>query len=314
MLGKLALLENQPGLAIEFFENTNFEADPLDRFHLSLAYMETADFDKALSLLESVTAMDNPDIASLAAEYISVLTFVDLPETDQPDDEFIYLLFRYHPHFKKDTIYHKMIHLIDQSEIRHLMKLEYLEFLINRTDFKKAREMYVTVEVPGDQSGLKDYYQKIAYLLDLQAIDNSEFITETGKLPITDKNYLYDVLLHALRQLEKSDTMDLEPDFHILGTWDPFFEQGIIAAVDYYMNVKNDDYYAYDLLIRATVTNPYSIPLYKKIVESSLEMGFDEYAQDGLDVLERLLPADEFSEYERTILPRIKKIRDRFGF
>jgi len=314
LLGKLTLMKDNPVLAVEFFKSTNIELDVKDRFHLSLALMEAGDHEEARSLLQTLTESDDPDIAFIASEFISVLTYrEDLP-MDFSDDEFVYLLFHYHPHFQQDTIVVQLMDKIKNPEIRDLMRLEYMEHLIERKEHDKARKLFSETGLPWKNPQLKDGFLKIAYLLDLQMSENPVFIPETGNLKMTDRNYLYDVLLEALRKLENNDTTDLEQMFHRLGTWDPFFERGILEATEYYHKIRKDDYFAYDLLIQATVTNPYSIALYQKLVELSLDMGLIEYAQDALEILQNLLPENEFSSYRQDISSRIMEKKDITGF
>jgi hypothetical protein len=311
MLGKFALQIDQDLLAVEYFESTNIREDPQDGFYYALALLEAGKRDTAIPLLETLAASGDPDIAALSKQYISVLAFEQGDSLDMQGDEFIYLLTRYNPAFKAEGMDEKMISLVENPEVRDLMILESLESLVSENQHDRAAEVYSAIDISSVAPELVNDYKRIGYLIDLQRKAGPHFIGSTGNLKVNDQNFLYDVLLDAVRQLEKGDSTGLEAKFKIAGTWDPFFETGIIEAVNYYQKIRGDVYHAYILLINATEINKYSVPLYQKIVDLTIDMGLREYAMDGLEVLRGLLPPDDYAAYRENILSRIRSREDR---
>lgn len=305
ILGKLSLLKGKPKLATDFLKHTAINDNPQDRFFLTLALLESGKYDESILILKDLISSDDPDIAAVSKEYLSILTFDGGQPIEQMEDEHIYLLSRYHPLYREDTVVERMLQLVDNPEIKDLMQLEYMESLIQHKKFQKAEKLFSSIDMLTADPQIQEEFEKIAYLLDLNHVSEPRFIVETGKLSMNDPNYLYDVLLDAMRQLNNSDTSDLEHKFLLAGTWDPFFETGIIEAVNYYQQTRNDDYSAYNLLIKATEINLYSVSLYKKMIDLSLDMGLDDYVLDGLKILQGILPENEFSLYEAGIRAKI---------
>jgi len=307
LLGKLALEHDVPRISAEFFEKTNIVASDEDYLNLTMARLEAGDYAIALENFQQLKQSDNADIVRIAEEYTSVLTYQDSANLEQLNDEFIYLLFRYHSAYQENIIKERLVDRVSDSSIKNLMRCEYIESLIVQNSIAEAETLFKKWQLSMEDKQLGKRQEKIAYLLDIKSRKHTKFIQETGLLTINDENYLYDVLLGALRRLDVNDTTDLDYDFQILGAWDPFFETGILEAANYYSNLKQDDYYAYNFLVNASYMNPYSVKLNQKIIELSLKMGLIDYALDGLENLRALMKENEFNKYEKEITFRVRE-------
>jgi len=314
ILGKLSLREGAPLLATEFLGKTNLTSNARDRLYYALALLESKRYDTAKEIFKGLITSGDPDIAALSEEYLSVLSFSDSTPPARKGDEFVYLLSRYHPQFQADSVKEQLMNLVKSPEIKGLMQIEYLNFLIHEKKFEKATLLLQNINPDLGNSPFRDEFLKIAYTIDLHRTEVPDIIQETGKLKMNDPIYLYDLLLDAQRQADRQDTTGLTLKFLRAGTWDPFFETGILKAVDYYHEIKRDDYLAYNLLIGATEINRYSVPLYKKMIDLALAMGLVEYALDGLEILQGILPAETYSPYRDEIMTRIREKRERMGF
>ena len=66
--------------------------------------------------------------------------------------------------------------------------------------------------------------------------------------------------------------------YSLVGTWNPYFEEGIIAAADFFRKEKQDDMKPYNILVEAIQVNNNSYRLLKAYAEEAERRGFDEYA------------------------------------
>ncbi|GJM27849.1 MAG: hypothetical protein DHS20C17_04840 [Cyclobacteriaceae bacterium] len=80
-------------------------------------------------------------------------------------------------------------------------------------------------------------------------------------------------------------------------TRDPFFEQGILAAVRYFNRIDEDDFKAYDLLLEAILVNKYSVRLLKAYGKQCTMLNLDTYKQTTLETLESLVNEAEYDKY-----------------
>ena len=95
---------------------------------------------------------------------------------------------------------------------------------------------------------------------------------------------LYTALLHEVN----GDTIQAERNYKVLASYNPFYEEGIIAAARYYKKHSNDPLQAYNILTDAVHVNRNSIRLLTAYVAEAARMGFDEYAADAAQQLEEL--------------------------
>lgn len=69
--------------------------------------------------------------------------------------------------------------------------------------------------------------------------------------------------------------------YSVVGTWNPYFEEGIIAAADFFRRQSADKMKPYNILVEAIQVNNNSYRLLKAYAEEAERMGFDEYAANA---------------------------------
>lgn len=82
-----------------------------------------------------------------------------------------------------------------------------------------------------------------------------------------------------------------------LGQYNPFFEEGILAATNYFQESKENEK-AYQILHEAITMNEYSEALTKTYIDHCLSSGLIEFAEDGLIKLIDILPREAYEAYE----------------
>lgn len=85
-----------------------------------------------------------------------------------------------------------------------------------------------------------------------------------------------------------------------LGLDNPFFEEGVIAATEYFQNEEKDEETAYQILHQAITINEYSEPLIKAYAAHCLQTGLIDFAEDALAKLADVLSDDEYATYKAT--------------
>jgi hypothetical protein len=80
-------------------------------------------------------------------------------------------------------------------------------------------------------------------------------------------------------------------------TSDPFFEMGIVEAARYYNSLSEGDFKAYDLLLEAISVNKYSIRLLKAYGKQCARLNLDTYKQTTLETLESLMNGEAYEAY-----------------
>lgn len=97
------------------------------------------------------------------------------------------------------------------------------------------------------------------------------------------------VYFTALINEAANDTINATKNYKILATYNPFFEQAIIAAADYFKKHSSNKMMAYTILVEAVQVNKGSIKLLNAYAKEAMRMGFPEYAVSALQQVDELL-------------------------
>ncbi|MEO9965551.1 MAG: hypothetical protein ABJF11_07180 [Reichenbachiella sp.] len=92
--------------------------------------------------------------------------------------------------------------------------------------------------------------------------------------------------------------------YQSLGMDNPYYEEGIIAAANYFHEVEKDEETAYTILHQAITVNEYSEPLIKAYVDYCLTTGLIDFAEDAVARLSDLLDPDEFIQYQEAFFAK----------
>ena len=87
----------------------------------------------------------------------------------------------------------------------------------------------------------------------------------------------------------------------------PFNATLAMAAADFLREMKEDEA-AYDVLVANIEANPYNPDVIKKYIWLALDMGFQNYAENGVIQLLDLIPSDEYKAFEREYDDRVAEI------
>lgn len=96
-------------------------------------------------------------------------------------------------------------------------------------------------------------------------------------------------LLQATRLEARQDTVEATRLYRLLGQNNPFFEEGIIAAADYFRTHGTDRMLSYDLLANAIQMNTTSPKLFRAYIEEARRAGFEWYAASAQVQLNELM-------------------------
>ncbi len=110
------------------------------------------------------------------------------------------------------------------------------------------------------------------------------------KLPISN-----DLHYKARLAVHENDTAAANEYYDKLAKKNPFYEQGIIAAANHIH--QQNPLEAYQVLLKATETNPNTVSLLEAYVIQCARLGFDTYAQHILEELKLSLIEEEYERF-----------------
>jgi hypothetical protein len=74
----------------------------------------------------------------------------------------------------------------------------------------------------------------------------------------------------------------------VLGIWNPYFEDAVIAASEFYRKHDRNKLRGYAILAEAIQINNSSVPLYEAYIREASRLGFDDYASGAAERLGEL--------------------------
>jgi hypothetical protein len=92
------------------------------------------------------------------------------------------------------------------------------------------------------------------------------------------RHALEKMLYAALISESNGDVKKARENYRILGTWNPYFEEGVISAAKFFRKENADNMAAYNILVEAIQINYNSYRLMAAYAEEAERLGFDEYA------------------------------------
>jgi hypothetical protein len=95
---------------------------------------------------------------------------------------------------------------------------------------------------------------------------------------------LYESLINQYRD----DTIQAKAGFNLLAHYNPFFEDGVIAAANFFSKQNPEAFTAYNILAEAVQINTTSYRLWMAYAEEATRVGFDNYAVIAFEEAESL--------------------------
>ena len=103
-----------------------------------------------------------------------------------------------------------------------------------------------------------------------------------------DERQLEKMFFKAIMAESSGDVQTAEPLYKYLAHANPFFEEGILAAADFYKRKDPESLKAYEILTESIYVNAWSIRLVKAYAEEAARKGFDTYAESARETLQKL--------------------------
>lgn len=288
-MGLWALEQGNPQLAVSCFaysvEQDYKDAKTYNAIALAEARKEEQAREAAAALLESRNLSDREIGRQLRKIYATTTTEV-LTQTDLEKYQYC----RYRLSLTDSTLFTKIINTIDNPNYKALIILEMAQRQFNAGSVQKAIRYFTRLE--GIRFTDKNLNAKINHFeLELLAARNEvrllgEKINQGIDFP-QDK-LLQKMLYTALIQEASGDTLAAQKNYEILAVYNPFFEEGVIAAARFFRKHSAERLKAYTLLAEAKQINPGSIRLLAAYINEATRIGFDDFAADAYAELEEL--------------------------
>lgn len=281
IMGLWALEQDNPELAATYFNYADTYDYKEAPFYHAIALTESGDLDAALSAWDSVMIRGDEGQKSIASNVKHILS-LPISAVNQLDDAAKYQFCRYRFSTYDSTTFNRVAATFENPNYQAQALLDYSK------KFFEAGEIVAAIRYYQRITGLKltnqDLYDDIRHF-ELRLLASRRELrglaTQINKGIEFDKSRDLDKIYYAaLLNEQNGDTLNARKNYSILARYNPYFEEGIISAFEFFRR-NSGGFEAYNILAEAIQINSSSVPLLKAYASEAARLGLDDYAQNA---------------------------------
>lgn len=273
ILGLWALEQGAPEVSVSHFNNavaTNYkEAQP---YH-AIALAESNNLQEASEASRQLRSHPDTTLREIGRQLLHALTMSPTALASANDLE-RYQFFRYRITSRDTLLFTRLLNQFSNNEYRALACYEMSKRQLTVGRLHEAKKY---INLAKQQVANRQLQQKINdtdWLIRVVSEDFSLSAAGISTPAAKAERLLYEALLSE----QQGDSLKAKQYFHMLGTYNPFFEEGVLAAARYFDRHPSDPLQIYNLLTDAIYLNKHSYRLLNAYAEEADRLGFDEYA------------------------------------
>lgn len=288
IMGLWALEQKNPELASSYFTYADTYDYKEARFYNAIALTEAGKTPDAKIAWDSLARNGTAEQQVIAQHMKKMLT---LPVQDvlALGDAEKYQFCRYRVGLRDSLTFNRIINTFEDTNYKAQALLE-LSQKYYKADLVAPAIRYFN-RIAGLELTDKKLYESIRHA-ELRMLayrgEVSNLARQINKGVTFEASQTLDKLLYAALISESSgDTTTAKQNYRILSTYNPYFEEGIIASSVFFRK-HGDGFAAYNILAEAIQVNSNSMRLLKAYAEEAERKGFDEYAYNARQRLREL--------------------------
>jgi len=279
IMGLWALDHNKPAIASSYFMHAETADYKDSKFYNAIALTEAGNVREASVAWDSVAKKGEPNEQAIAARMQRILN-LDRSGALSLGDAEKYQYCRYKIGLSDTVFFNKITNTFANPNYKAQALLD-----MTRRQFKVGN-MIAAIKYLNQISGLelsnRSLYDDVRYteLLMLAWRGELQLLANQINKGVTfdQAHQLEKMLYTALLSELNGDLEKAREHYALLGKWNPYFEEGIIAAANFFGKQGGDRLAAYNILVEAIQINYNSLRLLTAYAEEAERLGFDEYA------------------------------------
>jgi hypothetical protein len=268
---------------------------------------EAGKIREALAAWDSVKVGKDSVLAQLVSRARSLLT-VPVSQAFLLSDEDKYAFARYRLSWRDSAVANELAQAISEPHLKARLLLDRCR-LMARLD--RPKEAYAFLQqirsIPLRDKALFDEI-RLQELLMLAEGNNTSAMEAQLKLDIDFSGHRqkFKWLVQARLAASNGDTTQANQLYRWLGTSNPFFEEGVIAAARYFES-QGKQAVAYQLLVDGLLNFPSSVRMRKAYCREAAQAGLSSFATGALQALQPLIPEADYRQFASEIQTLIEE-------
>ena len=279
VMGLWALEQGKPDIASSYFMHAETAEYKDSRFYNAIALTESGKVRSANTAWDSVTANGDANQKEISSRIKRILS-LDQSQAMELADAEKYQYCRYRIGLADTIFFNRISNAFNNPNYKAQALLD-----MTRKQFK-AGNIVQAIRYLNQISGLelsdRRLYDEVRHTELLMLASRREFQLLANQLnkdiEFGPDRQLEKMLYTALLADVNGETEKARQLYKILGTWNPYFEEGIIAAADFFRQQNDAGLISYNILVEAIQINFNSLRLLTAYAEEAERLGFDEYA------------------------------------
>lgn len=279
IMGLWALDHNKPEIASSYFMHAETADYKDSRFYNAIALTEAGQVREAFASWDSIAKKGEPNEQEIALRMQKIL-FLDQRQALGLSDAEKYQYCRYKVGLSDTVFFNKITNTFNNPNFKAQALLD-----MTRKQFR-AGNMIRAIKYINQISGLeltnRNLYEEVRFTELLMLAWRGELPSLASQInkgiEFTRGHELEKMLYTALLSEANGDIDKAQKVYRLLGTWNPYFEEGIIAAANFFRRQSDDRLAAYNILVEAIQVNYNSLRLLTAYAEEAERLGFDDYA------------------------------------
>jgi hypothetical protein len=289
IMGLWALEQRSPKVAASHFSNAataNYKEAP---FYRAIALTEAGLYKEAEIAWDSLQKKEDEPIKQLSRQIAKILR-LPLAQVAMLNDGEKYQFCRYRLGLRDSAALEKIVQTFENVNYQAQVLLDF-SVKLHRVGKTTSAIRYLT-RIGGLKLSDRDLYNEVRNmeLLLLASRKDIKSLVSQMKNGITfDQQHRLEKLLYdALISEANGNKKSAEKNYNVLGDSNPYFEDGILAAVDFFRSQDQKSHKSYNILVNSIYVNPHSLRLMYAYAAEAARLGFDEYAISATETLKKL--------------------------
>jgi len=289
LMGLWALEQENPELASSYFTHATTANYKEANFYNAIALSEARNASEAVIAWDTVLQGNNPEQKAIAMQMKKILT-IPFTNTAAFNDAEKYQFCRYRLSPRDSLAFNRLVQTFENTNYKAQAILDFSQKCYE-ADLTTAAIKYFN-RISGLELTDERLYNDVRHFELLMLASRRDLVNLARQI---NKGITFD----RSRSLEKSlytaliaesggDTLTAKKNYEILARYNPYLEDGVLAAADFFRKQKNSGLRPYNILAEAIQINGNSLRLLKAYVAEAMRSGFDDYAASAAGRIEQL--------------------------
>ena len=287
--GLWALEQKHPESAANFFADAISYNFKKARLYHAISLTEAGFTGEALSAWDALIESGDEAEKYIASSIKRVLQLTPAQVASLPDHE-KYQYCRYRLSAADTTVFNSLVGGFTNVNYKAQALLDMSQKLFNTAYIIPAIKYFNRI------SGLEITNKKLvndARFFELEMLASRgevhQLIKQINKGLEFDLSHTLEKKLYAAMVNEMSgDSANAAANYQVVGTYSPYFENGIIAAANFFKQQDSTSFKGYDMLAEAIQINASSVRLLGAYAQEAARVGLDEYAVNAVFAIEEI--------------------------